>query len=165
MYYFILLAVILFLIFFRSIKDLIITRFTDKTVDQVYYSKKKLLTDTEKTFYDYFKMLEPQYVILPQINLASIVTKNNNSHYYQNELYRNIDFCIFNSNLEILLAIEINDDSHKSYKRKLRDEKVNRILKDANIEMLTYNVNYPNTESSVLERTRKALENIENKNN
>ncbi len=135
----------------------------NQTKNKNIYIKRKLLTNTELTFYNYFKKLEPQYIVLPQINLASIINKKNNFRTYQNELYRNIDFCIFDQNLEVLLAIEINDDSHKTYKRKLRDKKVKEILNSCSIELLTYNVNYPNTETSVIERTLKTLENIVNK--
>lgn len=138
------------------------TEYMESKIDSVY-KKKKLLTNTELIFYNYFKKLEPEYIILPQINLASIIRKSDKDESYQTELYRNIDFCIFNKKYEVLLAIEINDDSHKVYKRKIRDNKVRKILKSSNIELLTYNVNYPNTEESVIERTKTSLQNITNK--
>lgn len=128
------------------------------------YKKKRLLTNTELIFYNYLKKLEPEYIILPQINLASIIRKDNIDEPYQTELFRNIDFCIFNEKYEVLLAIEINDNSHKLYRRKIRDDKVRKILRSCNIDLLTYNVNYPNTEESVIERTKATLQNITDKN-
>jgi len=129
------------------------------------YSKKKLLTDTEIIFYNYLIKLDQKYIVLPQINLASIVSKNIGRITYQNELFRNIDFCIFDENFEVLLAIEINDNTHKDYRRKIRDNKVKKILEECGIELLTYNVQYQNTEESVLERTLNKLNDIVNKNN
>lgn len=125
--------------------------------NQKYYTKKKLLTDNELFFYDCFKKLDSKYITFPQINLASIIYKHS-SNKYRNELFRNIDFCIFDKDLNILLAIEINDDSHKKNNRISRDKKVKEILKSCNIELLTYNINYPNTQESVIKRTTEILE-------
>lgn len=158
---------ILVLIFRRIIFDYFTNKNDDSNIDSIEkaYIKKKLMSESELIFYNYFKKLEPDYIVLPQINLATIIKKVKTHSEYQNELFRNIDFCIFNKNYEILLAIEINDNTHKKYERRKRDEKVKDILKKSNIDLLTYNVNYPNTEESVIERTKNALQNIKNKNN
>ncbi len=48
---------------------------------------------------------------MPQVNLASIIKKEKDfPTQYQNELYRNIDFGIFDKDtMEVKLLIEIND--------------------------------------------------------
>lgn len=78
------------------------------------YFQKKFITQTEYYFYDILKELEDELdiIIHPQVNLASIIYKDN--RLYNNELFRNIDFGIFSKNYEkILLLIEINDKTHK----------------------------------------------------
>lgn len=129
----------------------------DNSHNKNHYIKKKLLTDNELFFYNCFKQLDSKYIILPQISLSSIIKKTD-YHKYQNELNRILDFAIFDQNYNILLAIEINDDSHKLKKRKYRDKKLKEILKLANIELLTYNINYQNTQESVIRRTTETLE-------
>ena len=125
---------------------------------EYHYSKKKLITDNELFFYNCFEHLDLKYIIVPQVNLAAIINKEE-YHKYQNELNRNLDFGIFDQDFNILLAIEINDDSHIINKRRYRDYKVKDLLKKCNIELLIFNINYPNTEESVIARTNKILKN------
>ena len=63
------------------------------------YKKKNIMTDYEYKFYLILKELEKyNYKVIPQVNLATIVEKVNNKKYYT-ELFRNIDFVIFNKDL------------------------------------------------------------------
>lgn len=55
------------------------------------YEKKELMTQYEQYFYNVIrKRLNHKYIIIPQVNLATIVNKKKKS--YCNELFRNIDF-------------------------------------------------------------------------
>ena len=67
------------------------------------------------------------------MNLASVIHKENTK--YRTELFRNIDFGIFNKDFELLLLIELNDKSHIQRNRKIRDRKVKNILKECNIPL------------------------------
>jgi hypothetical protein len=87
--------------------------------DKIEYIKKdSLLSKCEMQFYKKLSDLYGQnYIIQSQVNLASIIDKVSSSK-FQNELYRNIDFGIFDkSTLKSLLMIELNDSSHKSKSR------------------------------------------------
>lgn len=105
------------------------------------YNQKPLMTECEL---QYYKILQnefaKEYIIQSQINLASIINKKKEfENQYQNELFRNIDFGIFDFQGNCLLLIEINDKSHNELKRIERDIKVNEICKHANITLLTFN--------------------------
>lgn len=63
------------------------------------------MTKAERDFYDKIKYLEPEYKVIPQVNSASIVSKENNNRYYT-DLFRNIDFAIFDNNLEKSFIID-----------------------------------------------------------
>ena len=116
------------------------------------YKEKPLMTEPEKNFFLKLKNLEPQYKIIPQINLSTIIEKISNER-YRTELFRNIDYAIFTSDLsKVLLLIELNDSTHKEYQRKKRDIKVHQICKDANIPLMTFYTNYPNETQYVLNR-------------
>lgn len=120
------------------------------------YVRKDFMTPCEYRFYKMLKTFEPAYIIVPQINLATIVSKKNKG--YINELFKNIDFAIFDKDFkEVLLLIEINDATHQSYVRKDRDLKVKKICNDCNIKLITFYTKYPNEKSYVISRIKKAL--------
>lgn len=129
------------------------------------YVKKEYLTMSEKSFYNKLKKLEPQYKVIPQINLSTVINKTSNTKYHT-ELYRNIDYGIFTNDFQLLLLIELNDQTHCQPKRKYRDIKVHEICKNASIPIMTFYTNYPNEENYVINRILKEIEyknNIEEK--
>lgn len=106
------------------------------------YRPKKLLTPTEIRFFNAIKnATNENYILLPQINLASIIERTD-EHKYQNELYRNIDFAIFDKAYNPIVLIEINDKTHKDKKRIARDIKVKEICNSANIPLITFWTDY-----------------------
>ena len=127
------------------------------------YTKKDYLTETEKNFYRKLKKLEPQYKVIPQINLSTIINKTSNTKYHT-ELYRNIDYGIFTNDFQLLLLIELNDQTHNQSKRKYRDIKVREICKNANIPIMTFYTNYPNEENYVINRILKEIQPSSNNN-
>lgn len=129
------------------------------TKEQTIYELKPFMTAYERKMYNVFLKLGDEYKVIPQINLASIIRKKNNDHYY-NDLFRNIDFAIFDKECQkLLLLIEIDDASHDTYKRKQRDQKVNMICRDAGIKLLHFHTSYPNEENYVLKRIRNIIDN------
>lgn len=116
------------------------------------------MTDSEFAFFKKIQELENKYVIIPQVNLATIIDKTGAK--YHNELFRNIDFGIFSKEYELLLLIELNDSSHNQIKRKDRDLKVKKILNDCKIPLLTFYTFYPNEKNYVLNRIIKSLDSL-----
>lgn len=115
------------------------------------------MTNNERLFYNKIKCLEPEYKIIPQVSLASIISKENNNKYYT-DLFRNIDFAIFDTNLqEVLLLIELNDGTHKLKKRKSRDAKIKKICNAAGIPLLFFYTKYPNEKDYVINRIRNII--------
>ena len=117
-----------------------------------------MISNYEKYFYDILEQnFGYEYKVQTQVNLASIITKIDN-YKYQNELYRNIDFGIFDKNtLKPLLLIEINDSTHKNSKRYKRDMKVREIISEAKIKLITFYSSYKNETKYVVERIKKSL--------
>ena len=123
-----------------------------------YQKKDSLISNYEKYFYDILEQnFGYEYKVQTQVNLASIITKIDNCK-YQNELYRNIDFGIFDKNtLKPLLLIEINDSTHKNSERYKRDMKVREIISEAKIKLITFYSSYKNETKYVVERIKKSL--------
>lgn len=102
-----------------------------------YILKPRLMSQTE---YEYYKIFNAyfgdRYIILPQINLASIIDKEGEG--FRSELFRNVDFGVFDYNYSPILLIEINDNTHFRKDRIERDKKVNAICKNAGIPLVTF---------------------------
>lgn len=122
-------------------KDKIITKLFKNSYynpSKNYSLKENLLTKYEKILYEILlRKLEPKYIAFPQINLQTIIQTD--TFHRNDELYRNLDFCIFEKEtLKPILAIELNDVSHetKEFKKK-RDDSVKNILQKARLPLLT----------------------------
>ncbi len=111
----------------------------------------------EKKFYKKLSLLNNEYIVIPQVNLASIIEKRSNVRFH-NELFRNIDFGIFDKEtMEVLLLIEVNDRTHAYSSRKKRDRSVREICLNADIPLITFYTTYPNETDYVLNRIRKEI--------
>lgn len=107
-----------------------------------YASKGAIMTDCEKEYFKVIRQLvEPKYTVQPQINLASVVSKESHSK-YRSELFRNVDFGIFDRDYNIKVLIEINDKTHTQADRVQRDQKVNQICAEAGIPLITFWTKY-----------------------
>lgn len=125
--------------------------------DEVYYVAKPFMTNTEKTFFEKILPLNQYGInIIPQIPLASVVKKQG-EYRWQNELYRIIDFGIFDSNYNLLLLVELNDTTHKQQDRYIRDKKVRNICSDAGIDLMTFYVDKPNEQDYILHRIADSI--------
>ena len=128
---------------------------TAKTI----YKKKDFMTLAERDFFNKIKVLETDYNyrIVPQLNLATIAQKTTNSYYYT-DLFRNIDFAIFDNDYkQILLLIELNDATHKRKKRQARDIKVQNICEEIGVPLLKFYTNYSNETTYVINRIIKTI--------
>jgi hypothetical protein len=134
------------------LKIIIDTVSTSKTIAKAKnnfgyeYDAKPLMTQSELSFYNQLKTLESNKIhILPQITLANIVHKKG-KYTHQTELFRNIDFGIFNESYRPELLIELNDKSHEQKSRKERNEKVKLICNSAGIDLIIIDTNNPDIE-------------------
>ena len=121
------------------------------------YEKKELMTQYEQYFYNVIrKRLNHKYIIIPQVNLATIVNKKKKS--YCNELFRNIDFGIFDKKFNIKLLIEVNDKTHLLSSRMDRDKKIKNICKDANVPIIFFYSKYCNKPDYIIKRILDIIE-------
>lgn len=140
---------------------LIDIKYDNNKKEETIYKLKPIMTNYEMKFYNILKELENEYIIIPQLNLASVVKKINNNRYYS-ELFRNIDFAIFSKNYtNLLLLIETDDKTHQKPNRKDRDLKVKKICNDINVKLIKFYTNYPNEKEYVLNRVKKYLTDID----
>lgn len=123
------------------------------------YESKSLLTKNEMYFFNVISENFKDYLIQPQVNLATIIEKHKDyPTQYQNELFRNIDIGIFDKKTTAcLLLIEINDKSHNQNSRIRRDIKVKEICEDAGLNLITFHTKYENRPEYIVGRIKKEL--------
>jgi hypothetical protein len=122
-----------------------------------YSTKESFLSNTEKAYFLAIKEIAgSRYTVQPQVNLASIIDKTSHSR-YRNELFRNIDFGIFDENYKLLVLIEINDQTHNQDERKARDKKVKEICTEAGIPLITFWTKYGINPSYIKNRLAEYL--------
>ncbi len=130
---------------------------TDSDNNFLYSLKTSLITQSEKPYLTAIKKSLPNgYFVQPQINLASIIVKNGDFK-YQNELFRNIDACIFDMSYKPIVLIEINDISHNDYRRRDRDTKVKNICEEAGIKLITFWTNYGLNQDYIYKKVNEAI--------
>lgn len=128
----------------------------EEQTQKIYeYRKRKFLTISEIDFYNTLTELNNEYIVVPQVNLGTIVEKVDSK--YRSELFKNIDFGIFTPEFELLLLIELNDKTHRQKNRIERDKKLKEILNNCDIPLLTFYTDYPNEKNYVINRIRKTI--------
>ncbi len=127
------------------------------------YFYKKIMTEYEMQFLEKIKCFESDYIIIPQVNLLSIITKFP-AHKFNNELFRNIDFGIFDKSYNLILLIELNDNSHNDTKRKRRDLKVRKLCMKANIELINFYSKFKYTDYEIITKINDAIIKVNEKN-
>ena len=126
----------------------------------LYELKKSLLTNNEISYYNAIKKVIPEnYLIFPQINLASFIERTDDSRFH-NELFRNVDFLITDDLYKPSVVIEINDQSHLTAERKKRDEKVSNICEEAGIPIIKLWTSYGVNEDYIAKKIYDTLSNL-----
>jgi len=134
-------------------------KFNKKLKSYNKYESKSLLTKNEMYFYNVISENFKEYLIQPQVNLATIIEKHKDyPTQYQNELFRNIDFGIFDKKTtQCLLLIEINDNTHTQKNRIVRDIKVKEICEDAGLKLITFYTKFENRPEYIVKRIKNEL--------
>ena len=113
-----------------------------KEIPFLYELKESLVTDMEKEFLECIEQVLPDgYLVLPQANLASFITRTDQAR-YRGELFRNIDFIVTDLDYCPVFLIEINDQTHLTEERRERDRKVSDICEEAGIPLITFWTSY-----------------------
>lgn len=113
---------------------------TDKPISQYPYKKVKVMTETERKFYEQIKpSINENYILLSKVRLWDIIdtTAKEKQYIYTNKIKsKHIDFLITNKEAEPIIAIEIDDKSHEQAKRKDSDEFKNKAFEAAGIKLI-----------------------------
>ncbi len=130
---------------------------SDSNNDYLYDAKKTLISKSEQGFYQAIVSSIPDgYHVFPQVNLAAFIIRTDGAR-FQNELYRNVDFLLTDSEYRPKIVIEINDQSHLTSDRKERDAKVQSICEEAGIPILKLWTSYGINSEYIQKRINELL--------
>jgi hypothetical protein len=107
-----------------------------------YKRKRYILTSAEYRFYKALRLATgDQFIIAPQVHLEDLVEVDHsekNWRTYHNKIDRkSVDFVLFDKQTVVaLLAIELDDSSHRRPDRQERDGFVNSIFASAGLKLL-----------------------------
>ena len=132
-----LLVVVIILLVFLSAMASVGMKKKKKPTEIWTYTKKTLMTKTEMRYFEMIQKAAEGYNVVPQVNLAAILQKHGDFK-YQNELFRNIDFGVFDEHYNVVILIEINDPSHNRKDRQERDEKVRNLCESVGIPLVEF---------------------------
>lgn len=123
----------------------------------IYNLKSSLVTQLELKYLNCIKSVLPEgYLVQAQANLATFIDKTDGSA-FQNELFRNVDFIIVDFNYKPILLIEVNDQSHLSKDRQVRDKKVRLICEEAGIPLITLWTSYGVNSEYIAKRIEEGI--------
>ena len=106
-----------------------------------YFLKENLLNEYEMRFFNIVReTLKSKYVIVPQVNLQTIIETDSNKR--NDELFRNVDFVVYYAQEYVpFLVIELNGQQHYTNEYwKERDKSIKQILNLVNLPLLTIDI-------------------------
>jgi len=124
----------------------------DNDIPWPFYAK-KVLTQPEQVLY--FRLAEalPDFLIFSQVQLSRFlgVKKGTNFQAWNNRINRmSVDFLVCRKDASVVVAIELDDSSHKSNDRKEADAKKDKAIGAAGLNVIRWHVkDIPSTESII----------------
>ena len=105
-----------------------------------FFRRKYLLTPPEKRFYNVLRRVVGRNMVLAKVRLADLVDADKRHRLWRANFNRvcskHIDFVICDRALSPIIAVELDDSSHRRPDRIARDRDVNRILEISEFPLL-----------------------------
>jgi hypothetical protein len=105
-----------------------------------FFRRKYLLTIAEKRFYNVLRTVVAPHSVHPKVRLADLIETDKGHRFWRANFNRvcskHIDFVVCDAALSPIIAVELDDSSHRLPERAVRDRKVNRILEIASLPIL-----------------------------
>lgn len=131
-------TVVTFLIYLRK-------RPNEKESPQYQYQKKEaVMTNAEARFFEKLtEVIGKRFIVIPQAHLSTFINHKVKGQNWKGAFSvingKSVDFLLVEKNtLKPVVAIELDDWSHKKEDRILRDEKVKKILDESGVLLIRF---------------------------
>jgi hypothetical protein len=104
---------------------------------------KRLLTQPEQVLYHRLVKALPNHIVLAQVQVSRVlgIKKGSRFHEWNNRINRmTYDFVICDKSFAVIAAIELDDKSHESERRRDTDAKKNKATVDAGLKLIRWKV-------------------------
>jgi hypothetical protein len=104
---------------------------------------KRLLTQPEQVLYHRLVKALPNHIVLAQVQVSRVlgVKKGSRFHEWNNRINRmSFDFVICDKSAAVIAAIELDDKSHESERRRYADAKKTKATIDAGLKLVRWQV-------------------------
>ena len=129
-----------------------------------YQKKRYFFTYQERRFFEILKKIVGEHFqIFAQVRIGDVIFVANeptNKKIYNNHLWcRHLDFLLCDHKKKRpLLAIELDDSSHKNYYRKENDEFKDKVCESAGLPLLRFKVSQSYSEQEILAAIQRETE-------
>lgn len=142
----VIIALIIYIIADKYLNNYIKNKAAEDTAKKLPYKKKLLLTKYEWGFYKELKPIADElgYTVLAKIRVADLIEVTAKDHsewqkYFNKISNKHIDFVLAKpENLQVILLIELDDNSHNKTQKK-RDDFINALYQKADYKLLRVN--------------------------
>ncbi len=114
-------------------------------VKEFFYSRKDgIMTQAEAKFFHRLQVVAgDRYYIFPQIHLSALLKNETKGRYWKAAFQRinrtSVDYVLVHKDsLQVAYAVELDDWSHNSAKRRSRDTGVGQMLSDVDIPLVRF---------------------------
>jgi uncharacterized protein DUF2726 len=135
------LAVLVIVVVILVIVVAIAQRFIPAAKQSFPFAKRQyFFSAAERSLYEILRRLLPEHVVFAKVGLGELVyvtRKGSEWRTHRNRIDRkHLDFVICNADLEPVVAIELDDSSHREQRRRDRDAFVDQVLAAAGIPIV-----------------------------
>ena len=137
-----------------------------KSATEYHYARKDaVMTQAETAFYNrLLNVAGDRYYIFPQMHLSSLLTNQTKGRYWKAAFQRinrtSVDYVLCNKQtMRPVYAVELDDATHDTAKRRARDEGVNRMLQSVNMPLVRFRNVGDLTDQQIIDRFADAAEN------
>ena len=105
-------------------------------------AKRQLLTERERALFQRLVQTLPNHIVLAQVQLLQVLNfqRGRRTQAILNRISQlSIDFLIINPDTSIVAAVELDDATHASEKRRQADARKDHALKSAGVPLIRWN--------------------------
>ncbi len=105
-------------------------------------AKRQLLTERERALFQRLVQTLPNHIVLAQVQLLQVLNfqRGRRTQAILNRISQlSIDFLIINPDTSIVAAVELDDATHASEKRRQADDRKDHALKSAGVPLIRWN--------------------------
>ena len=133
---------------------------TKKQLKYTYYKKSRVMTETEYKFWQILKKSNAP-VIIHQAHLSTFLNHKVKGQNWKGAFShinsKSVDYLICSETMEPLLAIELDDYTHKRADRAKRDEIVNAVIYASGTKLARYDVSSLSDELTIVNSINQNL--------